>query len=84
MVTECFVLHKDVIDIFHAKFYIPTIEKLSFRLFCVRVLGSMEFGKTRNDFFHDNAFKNRVKVRLCRKIQQNNRYRNTESKFGWK
>ena len=31
------------------------MEKLSFRLSHVRILGSMEYGKTRNDCLHDNA-----------------------------
>ena len=30
IVKKCFVLHKKVIDDFHEKNYIPTIEKLSF------------------------------------------------------
>ena len=47
---KCFVLHEEVIDVFIGNFYIPTIEKLSFRLARVRILGLMECGKTRNDF----------------------------------
>ena len=43
-------------------FYIPTIEKLSFNLVRVRILGSMEYGKTRNDCFNDNASKNNIKL----------------------
>ena len=27
MVKKCFVLHEEVIDMFHNKYYIPTIEK---------------------------------------------------------
>ena len=45
----------------HDKFYIPTIEKLSFHLAHVRIIGSMECGKTINDFFHNNASKNNIK-----------------------
>ena len=47
---KCFVLHKEVIDVFIGNFYIPTIEKLSFRLARVSILDSMEFGQTRNNF----------------------------------
>ena len=50
MVKKCFVLHKEVIGVFYEKFYIPTIEKLSFHLANIRILGSMECGKTRNGF----------------------------------
>ena len=50
MVKKCFVLHKEVIDIFHDKLYIPTIEKLPFHLSRVSILGSMECWKTRNCF----------------------------------
>ena len=32
MVNECFVLHEEVIDVFHNKFYIATIEKCHFIL----------------------------------------------------
>ena len=32
MVKKCFVLHKEVIDVFHENIYIPTIEKLSFNI----------------------------------------------------
>ena len=30
MVNKCFVLRKEVINVFHEKYYIPTIEKLFF------------------------------------------------------
>ena len=49
MVNKCFVFHEEVIDVFYAKYYIPTIEKLLFHLAHVRILGLMECGKTRND-----------------------------------
>ena len=55
MVKKCFALHEEVIYVFHEKYYIPTIEKLIFHLAHVRILGSMEYGKTRNDCFHANA-----------------------------
>ena len=47
VVKKYFVLHEEVIDFFHDKIYIPTIEKLSFDLDHARILGSMERGKTR-------------------------------------
>ena len=50
MSNNCFVLHEEVIDVFHVFFNIPTIEKLSFHLSHVSILGSMKCGKTRNDF----------------------------------
>ena len=55
MVKKCFLLHEEVINIFHKKNYIPTIEKVSFHLAHVRILGSIEYGKTRNDCFCNNA-----------------------------
>ena len=55
MVNKCFVIHEEVIDVLNNKFYIVKIEKLSFYLAHVRILGSMECGKTRI-YFHDNAF----------------------------
>ena len=61
MAKKCFVLHEKVIDIFHEKCYIPTIEKVSFHLTHVRIIGSMECGKTRNDCFHANTSKNYLK-----------------------
>ena len=42
---------------------ISTIEKLSFHLYHVRILGSMEGGKTVNDFFRANASKNDIKFK---------------------
>ena len=63
MVNKCFVLHEEVIDVFHNKFYITTIEKLSFNLSHVRILGSMECGRTRNYCFHDNTSKKYIKLK---------------------
>ena len=37
-VKKCFVIHEGVINVFHEKYYIPTIEKLSFHLDRVRIL----------------------------------------------
>ena len=51
---KCFVLHEEDIDEFHEFCYIPIIEEQSFHIDHVRILGSMEYGKTRNDCFHDN------------------------------
>ena len=70
MAKKCVVLHEEVIDVFYEKYYIPTIEILSFNLAHVRILGSMEFGKTRNDYFHGNALKKNTKLKILRrKIQ---------------
>ena len=69
MVKKCFVLHKEVRDVFHKKNYIPTIEKLSFCIAHVRILGSMESDKTSNYFsmlIHQKRYK--VLKGLCRKF----------------
>ena len=50
MVKKYSVLSEEVIAIFHEQMYISTIEKLPFLLSCVRILGSVEFESTRNDF----------------------------------
>ena len=55
MTNKCFVLFKEVIDVFHEIFYIPTVEKLSFHIAQVRILDSMECENIRNRCFHDNA-----------------------------
>ena len=74
MVKKFFVIREEVIYAFHEKHYIPTIEKLSYHLVHVIILGSMEYFKTINDFFHANASKNNIKFKiLCRKVQLNNR-----------
>ena len=41
MVKKCFILHEEVIDIFHEKYYIPTIQKMSFHIVNVRIFFSM-------------------------------------------
>ena len=56
MVKKCFVLHEEVIDVFHEKI-ITTIEKLSFHLAHVRIIGSMEYEKTINYCLRANASK---------------------------
>ena len=48
MAKKCFVLHDEVIDVFHEKIYIITIEKVSFHIANVSIVGSMECVKTRN------------------------------------
>ena len=63
MSNNCFVLHEEVIYVFHEKNYIPTIEKRSFNLVHVRILGSVECGKSKNDCFHDNASKNSIELK---------------------
>ena len=57
MVKKRCVLHEEVLDVFHEEIYIPTIEKMSFHISRVRILSLMECGKTRNEFFLDNASK---------------------------
>ena len=52
-VKKSFVLHEDVIDTFHNNLYIPTIEKSSFHLACVKNIGWMKRGKTKCDSFQD-------------------------------
>ena len=63
MVKKCFVIHEEVIDVFHEKIYIPTIEQLSFNIFCVSIIGSMEYGKNRNYCFRENASKININSR---------------------
>ena len=63
MLKKCFVLHEEAIDVFHDKFYIPTIEKLSFQIELVRILGSMECGKTINYCFRASASKKNIKFK---------------------
>ena len=60
---ENFVLHEEVIDVFHNKLYTTTIEKLSFHLACVRILGSMECGNTRNNYFRENSWINNLRLK---------------------
>ena len=51
-----FFLHEEVIDVFHEK-------KTTFYLAHVRILGSMEHGKTRNDCFRANVPKYNIKFK---------------------
>ena len=57
MLKNVFVLRGEVVDCFHENDYILTKEKFLFHLAHVRILGSIECGKTINDCFRDNAFK---------------------------
>ena len=41
MAKKCFVLREEVIDVFRVFLYIPKIEKLSFHLTHVRIIGPM-------------------------------------------
>ena len=41
---KCSVIQEEVIDVFHEKMYIPTIEKLSFHLANVGIIGSINMG----------------------------------------
>ena len=63
MGKKWFVLHEEVIDIFHENFHIPKIEKRSFHLSRIKIIGSMEDGKTRNDCFHANVSKIYIKLK---------------------
>ena len=69
MAKKCFVVHEEVINVFHEKIYTPTIEKVSFHLDRVRIIGSVEFGKTKNGYSHDRTSKDIYEVKdiLCRK-----------------
>ena len=55
MAKKRFVINEEEIDVFHNIFYIPKIEKLSFHISHVRIIGSMECGKTRNEYFHESS-----------------------------
>ena len=55
MAKKCFVLHEEVIYVFYEIFYIPFNKKLSFNIAHVRIIGSMEIGKNRNNCFYGNA-----------------------------
>ena len=59
---ENVVIHEEVIDVFHNKLYIPTMGNFSFHLDHVRIIGSMECGNTENDCFHENLWKNNLKL----------------------
>ena len=67
---RCSVIQKEVRDVFHEIFYIPTIEKLPFRIDHVRLLGSIEFGKTRNYYSYDNTSKKRLKKYYAEKFSK--------------
>ena len=43
---------------FMKKIESPQKKKLSFHLAHIKIIGSMKYENTRNDFFHDNTFKN--------------------------
>ena len=49
MVKKYFVLHEKAIDVYQYFLNIPTIEKLSFHLARVSIIGVIECGKNRND-----------------------------------
>ena len=51
-----FVLREEVIDVFHNKFCIPTMECL-FLLAHVSIFGSMVCGNTRNDYYQEKEGK---------------------------
>ena len=57
MVKKCFVLHEEVIENFHKKSYIPTIENFNLILFMSGCLVQQNMVRL-EIFFHDNALKN--------------------------
>ena len=57
MAKKKFVIHGEDIDVFHNIFNILTIENLFFHMSHVRIIGSMECGNTRNEYFHENSCK---------------------------
>ena len=54
---ETIGLYEKVIDIFHNKFYIITIEIFSFHLAHLRIIGSIEYGIHQNYYFRVNSEK---------------------------
>ena len=62
IVKKSFVLCEEFIDVFHNKFYIPTIEQLSSYIFYVSIIGSVSCGKTRNHSFYENSWENNLKL----------------------
>ena len=52
-----FFLREEVIDVFHNKFYIPTIDDLTINIAYIRIISSMECGNTINDSFRENLRK---------------------------
>ena len=85
MVNRCSVLHEEDIDVFHEKYYIPTIENLPFYLAHVSILGSMECGKTRNDFstLMDKVFYIKLKDIMQKNSAKQPVYKYTVN-IGWK
>ena len=49
MAKKCCVIHREIIDVFHDKILHYHNRKPSFHLAHVRIIDSMEYGKTRND-----------------------------------
>ena len=62
MVKKCFVLHEEFIDDFQEILHFHN-KKLSFHLAHAMIIGSMEFGNTRNIFFHDNSSEIYIKLK---------------------
>ena len=86
MVKKCFALHKEVIDVFLEKKIESHYITIQFNLARVRILDSIECGKTINYCFRENASKSIYKDKdiLCRNIYRNKRNRNIKSKLGRK
>ena len=60
--TKCFVHHEEDIDIFHDKFYIPTIENCHFIFIVLGLLVQWNLGRLKL-IFHDNAPKNNIRLK---------------------
>ena len=85
MVKKCSVLHEEVLDVFHDKFKIPTIENFHLYLLMLGFLVLCNVGRLEMIFpmiMYQKQYK--VKEILCRKIQRGNWYINPKSTLGWK
>ena len=56
MLKKRFVLYEGFIDVYHNN-KIDAIEKLSYHIARVRILGSIEYVTTRNYYFLENSWK---------------------------
>ena len=56
MLKKRFVISEGFIDVHHDN-KIAAIEKLSYHIACIRILGSMEYVTTRNYSFLENSWK---------------------------
>ena len=63
MAKKVFVLHEEVMDVFNNFFNITTIEKPSFHLDHVSIIGSTECGKTRTDCLRAIIHQTNIKLK---------------------